>query len=294
MGQMSNSELDFDHNDPYAYWIYDFEKNDLIPKFWHSASFNSDDILVSYSNGAFTTFRTRNKSNAFQLSLHLERLEESMRLAGYEFPFNRDQIRLPLRALLAQQSGQQHRVRLQIPFESINLCVIIIEQFHPYDQSYYSKGVIVKTNHLIRQNPQAKLTSFTRKAAQEKNLIKKLGIEESIILNGDNQLLEGLSSNFFAIKNDSLFTANEGVLFGITRKMILEIVEGIDIKVIADPVKYSELENVQETFISSTSRLVMPVVRIDKNIIGNGKPGEMTIKILDLFKVRFDQEFEPI
>ncbi len=286
--------VDRDKNPFFEFWIYNFEKNDLLPKFWDSFPLNSDEILLSFSNGAFTTFRTRNRSHAFQFTSHLDRLKESILLAGNVFPYDFNQIRMPLRALLAQQKGKEHRVRLHVPFDSLDLCVIVIEHFEPYAQEYYSQGVHVRTNHLVRQNPQAKLTSFTKLAAQEKSLIKKLAIEESIIVGENHILLEGLSSNFFGIKANILYTANDGILYGITRKMILEVVEKANIEIVLKPVSYTDLNDLQEAFISSTSRLVMPVVSIDATRIGDGKPGKLTKKVSDLFNVRFNQEFELI
>lgn len=94
-----------------------------------------------------------------------------------------------------------------------------------------------------------------------------------------DEALEGLSSNFFGIKNGKIYTAEEGVLPGLTRSLILEAAQKIDIPTILEGPLFGDLYNLDEAFISSTSRGVLPVVRIDDKDIGIGKPGSLTLKV---------------
>ncbi len=167
-----------------------------------------------------------------------------------------------------------------------------MKSYHLIQNSFYKSGVKAKTNTILRVNPRAKLTSFIQKASNEKKLIRNSGLEESIITNNSRELLEGLTSNFFAVKNNAVWTAKTGILNGITRKLVLEEAEKEGIEIIYKPVKLDDLEELDEAFITSTSRGVMPVVKIDDITIGNGKPGDLTIKLANLFKNRINSELE--
>ncbi len=61
-----------------------------------------------------------------------------------------------------------------------------------------------------------------------------------------------------------------------------------------EPVNFNNLTELDEAFITSTSRKIMPVVQIDSIMIGNGKPGPITNRLMNLFNNRFLQEFEYI
>jgi branched-subunit amino acid aminotransferase/4-amino-4-deoxychorismate lyase len=106
----------------------------------------------------------------------------------------------------------------------------------------------------------------------------------------DGSILEGLSSNFFAIKRGELWTAENEVLSGITRLIVLEEgrKEGLDIHLL--PVNYSELPGISESFITSSSRAVLPVVKIDNILLGNGRPGSYTRLLSEKFLVRIKND----
>ena len=102
--------------------------------------------------------------------------------------------------------------------------------------------------------------------------------------NGD--LLEGLSSNFFGIKGDTVYTAEEGVLSGTTRDFILHLASDLEIPVLFKPIKNDEIADLDEAFISSTSRAILPVRSIDGIPMKKTITGPVTKKLID----KFDQE----
>ena len=93
-------------------------------------------------------------------------------------------------------------------------------------------------------------------------------------------------SNFFIVsKEGTLISPSDKILLGITRKQILEAVEG-HIEVEERDVHLEELQNAEEAFLSSTTKGAMPVVQIDGNQIGAGVPGPITQKIMALLESR--------
>ena len=108
------------------------------------------------------------------------------------------------------------------------------------------------------------------------------GIEEALLLSEDGVILEGLSSNFFAVLDGALRTAEERVLPGITRALVLDAAQPIT-PVVRRAVGRDELRRVQEAFITSASRGILPVVRIDGAPIGDGRVGGVTRAVTDAF-----------
>jgi len=275
-------------------WQYDFNIDKLSETPINQEKLHPENILSILPEGVFTTFRTVNKSRAFQLTNHFQRMKDSIQFSGRIFPFSIDELRKPIKHILHTSKGNTHRVRIQIPFSDLSKCNIIIEQLFPYPQEVYDKGVFVKTNHLVRLNPKAKLSDFITNSQDEKNILRENKLEESLLLNKYQSILEGLSSNFFAVKDGKLWTANQDILEGITRKLLLEEAFILGIEIVYKTIQYSEIGKIQEAFITSTSRGVMPVVKIDAIEIQNGVPGRMTKRLSDAYNSRFMNEFEEI
>jgi branched-chain amino acid aminotransferase len=253
---------------------------------------NMDEIVASLPEGVYTTIRTYNHYFIFHLEDHLSRLKESLEISQINFDINLHLIHPALSDILEKSDLNELRIRLHVPFSDLNTCIILIEELLPLSDLIYRSGVKVKTNQILRSNPRAKLTSFIQKASNEKSLLKTSGLEESIMTNNNRELLEGLTSNFFAIRKNEVLTAGTGILRGITRKLVLEEAELAGIKIDLHPVKIDELYELDEAFITSTSRGVMPVIKIDNVKIGNGKPGNLTKKLTKLFNKRISNELE--
>ena len=278
----------------FTWWQYDFKADKFSELSINEEKSRLENVLSSLPEGVYTTLRTMNKSHAFQLANHFQRMMESIQFSGRTFPYSIEELRKPIKHILNTLQGNSHRVRIQIPFIGLSICNIVIDELFPYPQEAYDKGVFVKTNHLVRQNPKAKLSDFISNSQGEKNLLRENKLEESLIVNKYDSILEGLSSNFFAVKGGKLWTANQDILEGITRKLLLEEANLLGIEIIYKAIHYSEIRKIQEAFITSTSRGVMPIVKIDSIEIQNGVPGEMTKKLSDAYYRRFMNEFEEI
>ena len=133
-----------------------------------------------------------------------------------------------------------------------------------------------------RDNPRAKVTKFLATASEFRSQFPP-GINEMLMVDQDGILLEGLSSNFFGVIAGSIWTVDEGVLPGITRSAVLEIAEHNKLPVIYGKIQISQLKSLDECFITSASRGVLPVVQIDDTMIGDGKPGKLSQELIFLF-----------
>ena len=99
----------------------------------------------------------------------------------------------------------------------------------------------------------------------------------------DGEVTEGTRANFFIFIGRKLITPREGVLFGITRKAVLDLARD-EFEVFEAPVRYDELRKADEAFLTSTTKEVLPVVCVDDITIGTGKPGPNTLRLLARFR----------
>jgi branched-chain amino acid aminotransferase len=145
---------------------------------------------------------------------------------------------------------------------------------------------------VVRANPQAKDTRFLP-AAQQAYARLPPGAHEGLLLSEDGRLLEGLSSNFFAIQEGQLYTEEEQALHGITRSLVLEVA-GPGLPLAGRAPRADELGRTSEAFLTSASRGVLAVVRVDDVVIGEGHPGAATLELARRFAQRLLQEAVPV
>jgi branched-chain amino acid aminotransferase len=152
----------------------------------------------------------------------------------------------------------------------------------PLPPEIYSEGVRLKISRTIREKPALKQTAFISESVADR---KRVGGEIfEILLTDKGRILEGMTSNFFYVRDGVLCTAGRGVLIGVTRQTILALAKKQGIKTSIKAMKISELALVEEAFITSSSRGVVPVVQIDAHPVGDGKVGETTKRLMKLYE----------
>ena len=213
--------------------------------------------------GAYTTFRTYQKYFALHLNDHLRRLETSSKLGGHPIRLDADQLRRNLRVALTQYPGSEARVRLTIPFglDYETIYVHVGALFVP-TAAQRANGVKTITAQMQRNNPSAKLSNFIQSSQEARQRLQE-GFEEILMVDESGNILEGLTSNFYAVMDGEIWTAGQGVLSGITRQIVLLLAEDAGYPVQMDAPKLSNLIRFTETFITSTSRAVLSVTEID-------------------------------
>ena len=108
------------------------------------------------------------------------------------------------------------------------------------------------------------------------------GALEAVMLNEQGYVAECTGDNLFIIKNGELITPqiSDGALDGITRSVILEIAHKIGVKVVERSMTRYDIFIADECFLTGTAAEVIPVVSLDRRVIGDGKPGPLTKKFL--------------
>jgi branched-chain amino acid aminotransferase len=145
----------------------------------------------------------------------------------------------------------------------------------------YQNGVHLEISRTSREKPSLKRTSFIQESALERKRIGPGTFE--ILLTDKGRILEGMTSNFFYVRDGMLCTAGRGVLIGVTRKTVISLAksEGMDLCIRA--IRVNELPSISEAFITSSSRGIVPVVGIDDQHVGEGKVGPITARLMHLY-----------
>jgi branched-subunit amino acid aminotransferase/4-amino-4-deoxychorismate lyase len=167
------------------------------------------------------------------------------------------------------------------------------EPFIAYPEESYINGVSAMMLEMQRQNPASKATNFIELTGEIRKK-KPAGINEYLMTGSDHTLLEGMSSNIFVIKDRTLWTAGEGILPGITRQIVLSVITRLNINITYSGYPADKLQDIDELFITSASRGVMPVTRIDDLPVGAGFPGPITILVRSEFDRQLQSELEPV
>lgn len=243
------------------------------------SSVTADDDLTQASahlpQGAYTTLRTYAGDRVLALERHVHRLEESV---SPRRPLAFDRVRRGLSAAVVRLGFPESRFRLTFAPPAL---FIAGERFRALPEAAFRDGGRAVTVAVRRANPEAKDTRFIATAASLYATLPA-GVNEGLMLAEDDALLEGLSSNFFAIAGGVLRTEDARVLKGVTRALVLETAASL-VAVELRPVRLSEIPGLQECFLTSVSREVLPLVAIDGQVLGDGRPGPITRALIARF-----------
>jgi branched-chain amino acid aminotransferase len=252
-----------------------------------------------YGDGVYETFRAYG-GVIFRADRHLSRLQHSASRIHLTLPHSPSKLRDILYRTLSENKLKEATLRLSIsrgvgePGLDPDLCqhptiVVIPRAFKGYPESLYRQGLkatIVSTRRFGSESldPQIKSTNFLNNILARIEA-KKAGADEGLMLNREGYLAEGTVSNLFFVKKGSLYTPSlkTGLLNGITRQAVLELAQSVCIKVEENLFFPRDLAKADECFLTNTSMEVMPLTRVGKRRIGDGKPGPITIKLRNAF-----------
>ena len=226
------------------------------------------DAAMKEPEGVYTAARTFQHNKALLFDNHLDRLERSAELEGIHVQLDRPALRFALRTLIEQSGYAESRFRITIPRNNPDHQIISLELYHPVPADVLANGARVVTVNMARHNPIAKTTRWIK---QRKSTVESFppGIYEGILVSSTGALLECTTSNFYAIKNGTLFAAADNeVLGGIARQLVLKVAESI-LPIQRESVNVDDLNAISEAFLSSAGRGIVPIVEIDGKPVGN-------------------------
>jgi branched-chain amino acid aminotransferase len=244
---------------------------------------SSDELTRHLPTGFYTTFRTlAGGTKVLGLRAHLDRLYGPAAAQGIQPAVPREELKRTLARLVKHNTPGESRVRLILSTsDSPGAVYAILEPFHPLAASIYQNGVRVVSLPLERATPRLKSTSFIERSQPARQLVQ--GETFEVLLMRNKRILEGMTSNFFYVKDGKLGTARKGILLGVTRRTVLRVARGSGLDILYRALKREQVLALDEAFITSSSRGIVPIVQIDDVTVGEGRPGAMTKQLSALY-----------
>ena len=240
------------------------------------------DLYTGLALGVYSVWRSYSHNKFLDLAAHLDRTRRSMALLGWDFELDETAVRQAIHTVCTNSPYPEMRVRLDVLAEPASALgtdsriLLALMPFAPPSSEMYANGVKLDiASGLEREQPLIKTADFAVKRRRHAS-----EAYESLLVNEAGCILEGVGSNFYAVRDGVVWTAGEGVLEGITRQIVLQLIHQLGIPLRLEPVPVAELPHLDEAAMSSSSRALLPVVEIAGQIIGNGRPGPITQRIL--------------
>ena len=258
-----------------------------------------------YGEGVYETLRTYN-GEPFLFDRHMRRLRNSAGMLALPVPVTDDQIaerfretvrvaglgtpergEAYIRLLLTRGVGDLTYDPAATPTPSV---VVIVKPHVDPPPEVFERGVTVVLVPIVRNhpgsvNPRIKSNNLLNSALAMQEAVRR-GAFEGLMRNYRGELAECSTANIFIVKNGAALTPpiDAGLLPGITREFLFEIGAEAGIPVREQVLKDADLFGADESFLSSTTREIVPIVRIDDRTIGSGQPGPVTKGLLDRFR----------
>jgi branched-chain amino acid aminotransferase len=177
---------------------------------------------------------------------------------------------------------------------------MIVATIALYHEDFYRKGLSIATVATRRTNPAA-LNPAVKSLNYLNNVMARIeanlaSADEALMLNDEGNIAECTADNVFVIKHGQIFTPpiTAGALQGITRSVVFDIGGELDIKVTESNLTRHDVFVADECFLTGTAAEIVPVVKADGRIIGTGKPGPITNRVIARFREMTQNTGTPI
>jgi branched-chain amino acid aminotransferase len=271
----------------------------LVPK--NEAALSIYDHGFLYGDGAFEGIRVYHH-NIFRLVPHLTRLFRSARALHIDLAINPQTLQSHVVETVRRNGLTSGYIRLSVsrgvglgldPSHIGNRPTIVIstEQLRLYPQAMYERGLDVITASTrvppaVCIDPQIKSLGRYVNNITAKMEANRVGAGEALMLNMQGNVAEATGDNIFLIVGDELITppTSDGALPGITRQAVMDLAKEMGIACRQSSMTLYDVYNADEAFLTGTAAEVIPMVTCDGRVIGDGRPGPLTNRVIAAFR----------
>lgn len=277
-------------------WV--FLNGEFIPS--ENAHVSIYDHGFLYGDGAFEGIRVYH-GKAFKLQAHVDRLYRSLKALWIEMPYGQDRFLGNVEKLVEMNEVTEGYIRVTVTrgvslgLDPKNIkgeptVVLSTDKLALYPPSMYESGLMVVTVATRIANPQVmepRIKSLGKYLCniQAKIEANQVGAGEGLMLTEDGHVAECTGDNLFFMRDGVVYTpaAHLGILEGITRQTVMEVLGEMGVKVVEGIFTRFDLYTADESFLTGTAAEVIPMVKLDDRLIGDGKPGPITKKLIAAF-----------
>lgn len=263
-----------------------------------------------YGDGVFEGIRAYH-GRVFKLKEHIDRLFYSAKAILLTIPMSHSEIMRAVVETCRRNKVRDGYIRLLVTRGvgtlglNPNRCkrgsvIIIAGKIQLYPPELYERGMEIVTVPTTRNlhsavNPAIKSLNYLN------NILAKIeannaGCEEAIMLNAEGYVAECTGDNVFIVKAGDLMTPplSAGALYGITRRVVIDLAQEAGHRVSEPNLTRYDLFNADECFVTGTGAEIVPIVKIDGRVIGRGRPGKITRKLVARYHALTKASGEPI
>lgn len=252
-----------------------------------------------YGDGIFEGIRSYG-GNIFRLKEHLDRLFDSAKSIMLNIPYTYEEVEEIVVNTIRKNQLENAYVRLVVSRGVGNLgldpftchkphMIVIAEQLSLFPRELYETGIEVVTV-ATRRNRSDILDPKIKSLNYLNNILIRIeahlaGVSEALTLNTEGYVAEGSGDNVFVVRSGELMTPPSyiGALQGITRQAIVDLAREMGYTVKEQPFTRYDVFVADEVFLTGTAAEMIPVVKVDGRVIGDGKPGPITQALLEGF-----------
>lgn len=258
-----------------------------------------------YGDGVFEGIRAY-KGVVFKLKEHIDRLYNSAKAIMLDIPLTKEEMINAVLETLRKNNMQDAYIRLIVTRGIGDLgldprkcrkptIIVIADNITLYSSDAKEKGIKAMIVW-IRRNPVDTASHEVKSLNYLNSVLGKIeaniaGFDEAICLDKNGCVSEGVGENLFLVKNGKLITppSSTGLLVGITREVVMKLAEKLGYTVVERSITPTDLFTADEAFFTGTAAEITPIAEINNRIIGDGKPGPITRRLMDEFeKLRGD------
>ncbi len=241
------------------------------------------DIEYAYGFGVYESVRVSKGAVNF-IDDHIERLIESAKVIGLKHNFSQPVIEKGILGLVAKTQSPSFNIKILLigasEKEDASLFALCLNPFF-LDKKLYKNGADFITYNHERVFPHAKSLNMLPSYVAYKKA-KRAGAYDALLINRNGFITEGTRTNFFCIKDKIIYTPpDKEVLLGVTRKALFKVAQLNDYEIIQKNIRFSDVKNYENAFVSSTSAKILPIKKINTTIFQS--PSEDLKKLMNLF-----------
>ncbi|GGK79046.1 aminotransferase class IV [Rufibacter glacialis] len=263
--------------------LYAYLHEEILPL--ESAYLHVSDLSIQRGYGIFDFFKTLNGQPLF-LEEYLNRFYASALLMGLQVPLSEEELTATLTQLIQMNGLIDSGVKMILTggysangYDPGPPNLIILQQpLTMPSEAQLATGIKVITHDYVRELAAAKTINYTVgiRLIQQ---IKAKGADD-VLYHQNGVVSEFPRSNFFLVKEDgTLVTPAREILHGVTRKNVLELARK-KYKVEEGTITLEDIAQAKEAFMTSTTKRILPIVEVDGKSVGNGKPGTVSLDLL--------------
>jgi len=277
---------------------------------WKEARIPAMDHGFLYGDSVYETVRTYGKA-PFMIERHLDRLQRSLDRVFIPLPLSRKGLReeidrtirayeseyateedVVVRMVITRGTGQ---IGLDFALCEKSRCIIYAFELIHLPASLYQTGIPVVISRIRRNSPRAldpaiKSGNFLNNILAYKDA-KDAGAHEAVFCNAEGFIAEGTTSNVFLVKDGMVWSPHPvGILDGITRGVVFEEARAAGIPIGETNIPPEAFFSADEAFLTSSLKAVLPITKVNGRAIGDGRPGPMSRKLLELYLGRVERE----